>query len=104
MRYMRLLTVMIPLLSFSARRGQAQDGGALYKERCAGCHGAPAGRVPALRAIKAMSGEAIYAALTSGSMKTRAEGLTMPQLFALIGYIAPTGGKQAATSKIEQTW
>jgi polyvinyl alcohol dehydrogenase (cytochrome) len=100
---MRLLTVMIPLLSFSARRGQAQDGGALYKERCAGCHGAPAGRVPALRAIKAMSGEAIYAALTSGSMKTRAEGLTMPQLFALIGYIAPTGGKQAATSKIEQT-
>ena len=48
MRYMRLLTVMIPLLSFSARRGQAQDGGALYKERCAGCHGAPAGRVPAL--------------------------------------------------------
>ena len=103
MRYMRLLTVMIPLLSFSARRGQAQDGGALYKERCAGCHGAPAGRVPALSAIKAMSGEAIYAALTSGSMKTRAEGLTMPQLFALIGYIAPTGGKQAATSKIEQT-
>ncbi len=43
-----------------------------------------------------MSGEAIYIALTSGVMKTRAEGLSTAQIFALIGYIAPTGGTHAA--------
>jgi polyvinyl alcohol dehydrogenase (cytochrome) len=96
MRYVCLFSLMIPILS-------AQDGGAIYKERCAMCHDAPAGRVPALSAIKAMSGEAIYAALTSGSMKSRAQGLTMPQIFALIGYIAPTGGTQAAAPKFERT-
>ena len=77
----------------------AQDGAAIYKERCAACHDAPEGRVPALSAIKAMSGEAIYVALTSGIMKSRAEGLSTPQIFALLGYIAPTGGAQTTPVK-----
>ena len=76
---------MMPVLS-------AQDGAAIYKERCASCHDMPAARVPSLTTIKAMSGEAIYIALTSGVMKTRAEGLSTAEIFALIGYIAPTGG------------
>jgi hypothetical protein len=59
--------------------------------------------VPALSAIKAMSGEAIYVALTSGSMKTRAEGLTTIQIFALLRYIGPTGGTQTAAPKFERT-
>ncbi len=96
MRYVCLFISMIPVLL-------AQDGAAIYKERCASCHDAPQGRIPALNAIKAMSGEAIYVALTSGSMKSRAEGLSMPQIFALIGYIGPTGGKQTASSAIERT-
>jgi polyvinyl alcohol dehydrogenase (cytochrome) len=74
----------------------AQDGAALYKERCATCHDTPKQRVPSLSAIKAMSGETIYTALTSGLMKTQAAGLSTAQIFALIGYIAPTGGAQAA--------
>ena len=61
------------------------------------------GRVPALSAIKAMSGEAVYLALTSGSMKTRAEGLSTPQIFALLGYIAPTGGAQTTPVKFDRT-
>ncbi len=69
MRYIWLLVLMLPPLS-------AQDGAAIYKERCAACHDAPEGRVPALSAIKAMSGEAIYAALTTGVMKTQAAGLS----------------------------
>ena len=73
-----LLALMIPIVS-------AQDGSAIYKERCASCHDAPEGRVPALSAIKAMSGEAIYLTLTTGSMRTRAEGLTTTQIFALLG-------------------
>ena len=42
-----------------------------------------------------MSGEAIYGVLTTGTMKSRAEGLSSPEIFALIGYIAPTGGAKA---------
>jgi polyvinyl alcohol dehydrogenase (cytochrome) len=89
MRYAFLLAVILPALS-------AQDGTAIYKERCAKCHDMPAARVPSLATVKAMSGEAIYIALTNGLMKTQAEGLSTPELFALIGFIAPTGGTQAA--------
>jgi len=96
MRYVCLLLLTTSILS-------AQDGRAIYKERCAGCHDAPAAHVPSIAAIKAMSGEAIYMALTTGAMKTRAEGLSTPQLFALIGYIAPTGGTQTVAPKFDRT-
>src|SRR5258708_988847 len=89
MRYVCLFTLMLPALS-------ARDGPAIYKERCASCHDSPQPRVPALSSIKAMSGEAIYLTLTSGAMKTRAEGLSTGQIFALLAYIAPTGGSRTA--------
>jgi polyvinyl alcohol dehydrogenase (cytochrome) len=63
----------------------------------------PAERIPSLTTIKAMSGEAIYLALTNGAMKSRAEGLSTPEIFALLGYIAPTGGAQAAPLSITPT-
>lgn len=84
MRYVCLLAVFVPLLA-------AQDGAAIYKERCASCHDAPQGRVPALAAIQQMTGEAVYMALTSGAMKSQADGLSIAQIFALLGYIAPKG-------------
>jgi polyvinyl alcohol dehydrogenase (cytochrome) len=89
MRYAFLLAIVLPVLS-------AQDGAAIYKERCAKCHDMPAARVPSLATIKAMSGEAIYAALTNGLMTTQAEGLSTGELFALIGYIGPAAGPQTA--------
>ncbi len=96
MRYVCLLAFVLPVLC-------AQDGATIYKERCASCHDMPEGRVPALSAIKAMSGEAVYVALTSGIMKTRAEGLSTPQIFSLLGYIAPTGGTQTAAPTLART-
>lgn len=96
MRYVCLFALTLPLLS-------AQDGGAIYKERCGSCHDMPQARVPSLSAIKAMSGEAIYVALSNGVMKSRAEGLSTAEIFALIGYIAPTGGAQAAPVTITPT-
>jgi polyvinyl alcohol dehydrogenase (cytochrome) len=68
----------------------AQDGAALYKERCASCHDAPEGRVPAIGVIKKMSGGAIYAALTNGAMKSQASDLSLQQMIALLNYIAPS--------------
>jgi polyvinyl alcohol dehydrogenase (cytochrome) len=81
----------LTLFVVSPRMLSAQDGAAIYKERCASCHDMPEGRTPPLSAIKAMTGEAVFTALSTGAMKTQAEGLQPPQLFALIGYIAPVG-------------
>ena len=77
MRYVCLLVsilVWILLVLFFPATLDAQDGAAIYKERCASCHAAAEGRAPRMDALKAMSGEAIYIALTSGSMKTRGGG------------------------------
>ena len=101
MRYVCLLAVMLMISTATVLSAQAEpqpDGAAIYKERCASCHDMPEGRVPALSAIKAMSGEAIYIALTSGAMKTQAQGLSIAQIFTLLGYIAPTGGAAADLS------
>jgi polyvinyl alcohol dehydrogenase (cytochrome) len=102
MRYVRLLAVLMPVLFAqgpSAQAPSAQNGGAIYKDRCASCHDSATERIPSLSTIKAMSGESIYVALTSGDMKSRAEGLSTPQLFSLIGYIAPTGGSKPAAAE-----
>jgi polyvinyl alcohol dehydrogenase (cytochrome) len=86
------LPLMLPSLIW------AQDGAAIYKERCGLCHDEPVGRIPALAAIKAMSPEAIYSTLTSGVMKGQAAGLSSSQIITLITYIAPSGGRQATAS------
>lgn len=80
---------------------QAQDGAALYRERCASCHDSPQGRVPSFAAIKQMTGQAVYAALTDGVMKSQTAGLTTQQILSLVVYIAPAGdqGKKPAFEK-----
>ncbi len=90
MRVVFLLALMLPPVI------SAQNAAAIYKERCASCHDTPVGRVPALASLREMSAQAVYAALTSGSMKSQAEGLSKAQIIDLIKYIAPTGGKEVA--------
>jgi polyvinyl alcohol dehydrogenase (cytochrome) len=59
--------------------------------------------VPSLSTIKAMSGEAIYLALTRGVMKTQADGLSSAQIFSLLHYIAPTGGVRETATEVTPT-
>src|SRR5262245_12963202 len=101
MRYVCLLVLFA--IAVLPQLASAQDGAAIYKERCASCHDAPTERVPPLSAIKAMRGEAIYLALTSGKMQTQAKGLNTAQIFALLGYIAPTGGTSTAAPNLDRT-
>lgn len=70
---------------------QAQDGAALYKERCASCHDSPAGRTPSIGAIRQMTGAAVYAALTTGAMKGQTSGLSTQEVISILVYIAPAG-------------
>ena len=96
MRYVCLFALITSMLF-------AQDGAAIYKQRCAHCHDTPTSRVPSLSTIKAMSGEAIYSTLTTGPMKTQAQGLSTREIVALIRYIAPTGGSHAAAPDLKRT-
>src|SRR5579862_3318524 len=77
----------------------AQDGAAIYKERCASCHESPAGRVPPVSALGAMSFLSILRALESGVMKTQAEGLSSNERVAVTAYLAvPTPQPQPPPS------
>ncbi len=94
MRYIYLFALLGAVLG--AGPLHAQDGAALYAQRCAQCHDKPTERIPSLATIKTMNGAAIYVALTTGNMRTQAQGLGTAEIFALLGYIAPTGGNAAA--------
>ncbi len=85
----------VQLMLTMAGLAQAQDGAALFKERCASCHEAPTGRAPSMDAIKQMTAQAIFAALTNGAMKTQASGLGTQELLSLLVYIAPVGDANA---------
>jgi polyvinyl alcohol dehydrogenase (cytochrome) len=85
---MRYACLLILLMSGIV---EAQDGAALYRERCASCHDSPAGRVPSIASIRQMTGQAVYAALTNGVMKSQTSGLSTQQVIALLVYIAPAG-------------
>jgi polyvinyl alcohol dehydrogenase (cytochrome) len=79
------------LLLIMTGLSEAQDGAAVYQERCASCHESPTGRVPSIGAIRQMTGQAVYAAMTNGVMKSQAAGLSTQQLISLLVYIAPVG-------------
>lgn len=89
MRHAALLTAVLAGLA------QAQDGEALYKERCAACHESAAGRAPSMGALKQMTAQAVYAALTNGSMKAQVSGLSTQAVLSILVYIAPAGGSDA---------
>ena len=62
----------------------AFDPMALFQKNCATCHGAPGvTRAPSPSALRAMTPEAVYSALASGSMKEMAKGLTEGERAAL---------------------
>ena len=61
------------------------DGAALYQQRCASCHDTAdsSSRAPAREVLTSRGSKAILAALTSGTMKPMAEGLSQAELDAI---------------------
>ena len=99
---MSLLFPVVMTLLLALPAHAADDGAALYRDHCASCHDHPRERIPPLSAIKAMTPAAVYSSLTSGSMRSQAQGLSMTQMFALIAYIAPVGGTESPVA-LERT-
>lgn len=54
----------------------AQDGGEIYRKRCAQCHEGGVERAPQIAAMKLLSPERVLAALTSGKMAEQGKTLT----------------------------
>jgi polyvinyl alcohol dehydrogenase (cytochrome) len=84
------------LVVLSATAVFAQDGAAIYRARCAGCHDTPTGRVPPLSALRAMSPSTIMQSLESGPMKIQSAGLTSTERYAVVTYLATPIPKRSA--------
>jgi len=77
----------------------AQDGGALYSQRCASCHeGGQVARAPARDVIAALAPERIVAALETGTMRIQGETLTAEQRRAIAAYLSTTRPVPAAAA------
>ena len=86
-----LLTAAGATIRYSTRASRAraskptgsagtESGWAAFQTRCMGCHGNPAvPAAPTPEQIRQMSPERIYAALTTGSMKTQGDALSEDQ-------------------------
>jgi polyvinyl alcohol dehydrogenase (cytochrome) len=65
----------------------AQDGSALYRQRCASCHDGGVGRAPQLAALKQMSPENVQFALNAGVMTIQGQGLTEAEIRAVSQFV-----------------
>jgi polyvinyl alcohol dehydrogenase (cytochrome) len=78
----------------------AQDGAALYRQRCASCHEGGVARAPQADALKQMSPENVVFALNSGSMAFQAFGLTQAEIRAVSEFVT---GKAMANEPFPKT-
>lgn len=97
MKSIRMSILTVSLLFATLSPMKAQDGAALYKGKCAGCHGPngegkPAMKAPALRGANLDSGQ-VMARLTKGTPGARAPhnkgmtGLKEDQAKAIADYV-----------------
>ena len=84
---MSLLVASSSVLLFCAARLSAQDGAALYKSICAGCHETGVERAPNAEALKAMSPEQVLAMMENGDMSTMASRLSGLQRRAIAEFV-----------------
>jgi polyvinyl alcohol dehydrogenase (cytochrome) len=98
MKYLAALLFLVAAPAM-AQPAAAADGDALYRARCAQCHGGGVARAPDLAALRQMPVAFIAAALTSGSMSAQAQGLSAGEIEALSRYLGRAGEAAPAPTK-----
>jgi polyvinyl alcohol dehydrogenase (cytochrome) len=87
---MRCVCAFILLVGTAAR---AQDGAAIYKERCSTCHNSAAPRVPPEGTLRALNLMQVLAALQTGAMKSVGDTLTAQERYAVALYLGAAAPK-----------
>jgi polyvinyl alcohol dehydrogenase (cytochrome) len=75
------------VLILLASAALAQDGEALYRARCAGCHESPVSHAPGLNLLRRLYPETVVESLTTGSMRPLAAGLSAAERRALALFV-----------------
>jgi polyvinyl alcohol dehydrogenase (cytochrome) len=93
-----------PSFARTAQMRGTESGFAIFQVQCTGCHGNPAaaGRAPDPATLRQMPPERIYAALTSGSMKVAAAGLTDEQKRHVAQFMSGRPLGSAAAGDVKQ--
>ena len=77
---------------------QAVDAAAYYAQSCGKCHDAGVARAPERAALKLLSVDRVRIALTAGSMREQAAGLSAAQLDALARWVGGVDMASAASN------
>src|SRR5262249_45048293 len=101
--FVRGMLLAIPISACTAAAwAQATQGLLLYEQRCASCHTTPSpdSRAPNYEALRQRTPEAILEAITNGSMRANAEGLSDVQKRALAEHLTgrPIGAVRAGAA------
>lgn len=85
-RIFRLLLLTAAFARLAAAEQASVSGSRLFVYRCQLCHG-PGGRATQLSGLSKLPSDFISKAITTGSMKANAEGMTEPERKALVDFI-----------------
>lgn len=86
-----LLPISLVLMAAVYARAEAAadtDGEALYHDHCASCHEAAVTHAPTAAALRQLSAEKIFIALTFGSMSMQGRDLSRAQIINIIRFLA----------------
>jgi polyvinyl alcohol dehydrogenase (cytochrome) len=78
---------LLLVLGFACTLALAEDGSAVYKLRCAGCHEGGVGRAPRPEALKLMSPESVQSALTNGMMMIQGTIMTNAEIRSVAEFV-----------------
>src|SRR3954447_6310037 len=83
------VVVVAAVTAFAASSASAQDGAAIYAQRCASCHeGGQVARAPSREVMAALPPDRIVGALEPGAMRVQGESLTPEQRRAVAVYVS----------------
>jgi polyvinyl alcohol dehydrogenase (cytochrome) len=99
-RHSLLATASLAILLLSSAMAAAQDGAALYRRDCAGCHDMGVDRAPAREALQMMTAERVLNALESGPMISMASRETGAERRAIAQFVS---GKSLSARDLSTT-